>query len=94
MASIWAKTVELSPFPILEKDAKTDVLIVGGGMAGVLCAFYLQRAGGDCLVVEDAVAGAEAGCAGGFAVACVGDATQEKAGDYNMDSIRQLLDVV
>jgi len=45
-------------------------------------------------VVEDAVAGAEAGHAGGFAVACVGDAAQEKAGDYNMDSIRQLLDVI
>ena len=29
----------------------------------------------DCLVVEDAIAGAEAGHAGGFTVACVGDAS-------------------
>ena len=53
MESIWSKTVELSNFPILEGDAKTDVLIVGGGMAGVLCAHYLKTAGVDCLLVEE-----------------------------------------
>lgn len=57
MASIWAKTVEISPFPVLEQDAKTDVLIVGGGMAGALCAFYLRRAGVDCLLVEENTVG-------------------------------------
>ena len=59
-----------------------------------MAAEFLSLAPEECLVVEDAVAGAEAGHAGGFAVACVGDAAQEKAGDYNMDSIRQLLDVI
>ena len=59
-----------------------------------MAAEFLSLAPEQCLVVEDAVAGAEAGHAGGFAVACVGDAAQEKAGDYNMDSIRQLLDVI
>ena len=59
-----------------------------------MAAEFLSLAPEACLVVEDAVAGAEAGHAGGFAVACVGDAAQEKAGDYNMDSIRQLLDVI
>lgn len=59
-----------------------------------MAAEFLSLAPQQCLVVEDAVAGAEAGHAGGFAVACVGDAAQEMAGDYNMDSIRQLLDVI
>ncbi|MDE6108414.1 MAG: beta-phosphoglucomutase, partial [Oscillospiraceae bacterium] len=36
-----------------------------------------------CLVVEDAVAGAQAGHAGGFRVACLGDAAKAQAGDYN-----------
>ena len=45
----------------------------------------------ECIVVEDAVAGAEAGHTGGFTVACVGDAAQEKAGHYNMVSIRELI---
>lgn len=50
----------------------------------------LDLAPEDCLVVEDAVAGAEAGHAGGFRVACVGDAAEAKAGDYNLSTISEL----
>lgn len=57
MASIWSKTVELATFPVLEGDASTDVLIIGGGMAGVLCAYYLKQAGVDCLLVEEHTVG-------------------------------------
>lgn len=55
---------------------------------------YLSLAPSHCLVVEDAVAGAEAGRVGGFTVACVGDAAQEQAGDHNLTTIRQLLELV
>ena len=48
----------------------------------------------NCLVVEDAVSGAEAGHAGGMKVACLGDAALNKAGDWNMKSIRELTDIV
>ena len=47
-----------------------------------------------CLVVEDAVSGAEAGHAGGMKVAWLGDAAEHGAGDYNMRSIRELIDIV
>ncbi len=47
----------------------------------------------DCLVVEDAVSGAEAGHRGGFMVACVGDAAEVGAGDFNMKTITQLVDI-
>ena len=47
----------------------------------------------DCLVVEDAVAGAQAGHAGGFLVACVGDAAEKGAGDYNLARLSGLLSV-
>ena len=47
-----------------------------------------------CLVVEDAVAGAEAGHRGGMDVACVGDAARAKAGEYNLDSVSGLLEIV
>ena len=57
MESIWSKTVELSTFPVLEGDVKTDVLIIGGGMAGVLCTYYLKSAGVDCLLVEENTVG-------------------------------------
>lgn len=47
----------------------------------------------ECLVVEDAVSGAQAGKSGGMQVACVGDAAKEKAGDYNLESFAELLEV-
>lgn len=52
MASIWNETKTMPQFPPLEGDAKTDVLIVGGGIAGLLCAYVLTQAGADCLLVE------------------------------------------
>ena len=48
----------------------------------------------NCLVVEDAVSGAEAGHAGGMKVACLGDAALNKAGDWNMRTIRELTEIV
>jgi beta-phosphoglucomutase len=50
----------------------------------------LRLAPARCLVVEDAVSGAQAGHAGGFAVACVGDAAAAGAGDYNLHAFGEL----
>ena len=52
MPSLWEQTWEHTPFPPLEGDTSTDVLIIGGGMAGVLCAYWLQRAGVPYLLAE------------------------------------------
>lgn len=52
MPSIWHDTVTLPAFPIQQADMKTDVLIVGGGLTGLLCAYFLKNAGIDCLVAE------------------------------------------
>lgn len=52
MASVWSKSIERKPFAPLKKDIKTQVLIIGGGIAGILCAYTLQQAGVDCVVVE------------------------------------------
>lgn len=47
-----------------------------------------------CLVVEDAVSGALAGQAGGFKVACLGDASRETAGEYNLKSFEDILKII
>lgn len=47
-----------------------------------------------CLVVEDAVSGAEAAHRGGMKAACVGQASKEGAGDYNMTSFCDLLQML
>lgn len=52
MDSLWQKTVQLPRFEGLKQDRKTDVLIVGGGLAGILCAHMLEQAGVDYMLVE------------------------------------------
>ena len=52
MDSLWTQTVKLPRFEALTTDIKTDVLIIGGGMAGILCAYQLARAGVDYILVE------------------------------------------
>lgn len=55
---------------------------------------FLSLKPDQCLVVEDAISGAEAGHAGGFKVACVGDAADAGVGDYNMKSFSELSDII
>ena len=52
MDSIWTKDSLRVAFPKLPGSMKTDVLIIGGGMAGLLCAHTLKKAGVDCVLVE------------------------------------------
>lgn len=52
MQSLWQSTSELPRFDKLEGDIKTDVLIVGGGIAGILTAYFLQKEGIDYVLAE------------------------------------------
>ena len=52
MRSVWKETANIRSFPKLERDLNTDVLIIGGGMAGVLTAFLLEQAGVECILCE------------------------------------------
>ena len=52
MHSVWSETASLPRCPTLQGNVKTDVLIIGGGMAGILCAYQLSRRGVNCILVE------------------------------------------
>lgn len=52
MESIWKQTAHLPSFATLDENISTDVLIIGGGLAGLLCAWRLDRAGVDYALVE------------------------------------------
>lgn len=50
--SVWTNEVDLPQFNSLEGDKKCDVLIIGGGLCGILCAHFLKNAGVECIVAE------------------------------------------
>jgi len=50
--SLWRATSQPPKFHAHKEDTKADVLIIGGGMAGILCAYFLKQAGIDCLLIE------------------------------------------
>lgn len=52
MLSLWAMQTQMPRFPKLQEDIRTDVLVIGGGMAGILCAWFLKRAGVECVLAE------------------------------------------
>ena len=52
MNSVWTKSVNMPRFDRLEGEVKTDVLIIGGGITGLLCARFLKEKGVDYLLVE------------------------------------------
>lgn len=52
MESIWSKNSKRPEFNKLKRDIKTDVLIIGGGMAGILSAYKLRQAGVNCVIAE------------------------------------------
>ena len=54
MESIWHKDVQKPRFEAWKGSGRTEVLIVGGGIAGLLCAHRLREAGIDSMLVEAA----------------------------------------
>ena len=52
MKSVWQEESTQTRFPQLETNMKTQVLVIGGGIAGILCARNLQKAGKDVILLE------------------------------------------
>ena len=52
MKSIWEDSAHRPSFNTLKGNKECDVLIIGGGIAGILCAYKLKKSGGDCMLVE------------------------------------------
>lgn len=50
--SIWSKSVQIPKREPLTKDIKTEVAVIGGGMAGILTAFLLKKSGIPAVVLE------------------------------------------
>lgn len=57
MHSIWQ--APMPAFPPQSQDINTQVLIIGGGLAGVLCAWRLHQAGVDYTLIEENTIGSQ-----------------------------------
>ena len=47
----WSGYIE-KEFPRLDEDMECEVLVVGGGICGILCAYYLQQSGKRVILLE------------------------------------------
>ena len=52
MKSIWQENIDMPKFNSLNNDFNTDVLIIGGGICGILCAYMLDKKGINYALVE------------------------------------------
>jgi glycine/D-amino acid oxidase-like deaminating enzyme len=50
--SVWTESCSIKERPPLDGDKRVSVLVIGGGIAGILCAYFLKKSGVDCLVAE------------------------------------------
>jgi len=52
MKSIWQENIDLPKFDSVNNDFNVNVLIIGGGLCGILCAYMLDKAGVNYALVE------------------------------------------
>jgi len=51
-SSVWNETATRQACPPLNEDISTDVLVIGGGICGILTAYWLKKAGVRCVITE------------------------------------------
>ena len=51
MKSIWSEET-IEKYPTLQGEKNAQVAVIGGGMAGLLTAFFLKQKGVDAVVLE------------------------------------------
>ena len=54
MKSVWSESCKFRKRDALNKDIKTDVLVIGAGIAGVLTAYMLKQKGREVVVIDAA----------------------------------------
>lgn len=52
MQSLWSSETKLKAREPLKRDMSIDTAVIGGGMAGLLIAYFLKQNGIECAVFE------------------------------------------
>lgn len=60
MKSIWSEEIKIPERKPLQENIKVQTVVIGAGMAGILTAYFLKKAGADVVVIEaDRIAGGQ-----------------------------------
>lgn len=60
MKSIWSENTEIPERKTLQENIRVQTAVIGAGMAGILTAYFLKKAGTDVVVIEaDRIAGGQ-----------------------------------
>lgn len=87
--SFWSNSINTIVFEKLNKNIETDVVIVGGGIAGLTIAYCLLKAGKKVVLVEDGALGSgETGRTTAHLVTALDDRYYELERVYGEDKIK------
>jgi glycine/D-amino acid oxidase-like deaminating enzyme/nitrite reductase/ring-hydroxylating ferredoxin subunit len=91
---VWLDDAELPEFPRLDRNLKTDVCVVGAGMAGLSTAYMLAKDGRNVVVIDDgSIAGGQTLCTTAH-VATVPDDLYAGIGKHGEDRTRQVAEAL
>ena len=89
--SFWADEVNPEPAPPLQGDTRADVVVIGAGIVGLSCAYYLRKEGLDVVLLERKHVGyASSGRNFGVLTPTIGPWVGDWGGFYDSDLWRKL----
>src|ERR1044071_4368718 len=87
--SYWVNSVEPLAYAKLAMDKETDVVVIGGGMAGVSIAYHLVRSGRKVILLEDGYIGSgETGRTTAHLVTALDDRYYDLEKSYGKDKVK------
>lgn len=91
---LWEENIKIKSFPKLNNNIETDVLIIGGGITGILCAYELKKRNIKYVLVEkDKIGNSTTKKTTAFITAQHETLYQDLIANFGKDVAKQYLDI-